>query len=107
MSSAANITFKSDTVGVPADAWKKFCAQHRLRHSPQTVGGNVYYDEDRGYKGVEVVYSQHQLRFSTYQGGSAMSDVARLATIAWRRWGGRLTADPEIRAFMDTTKKVP
>jgi hypothetical protein len=98
MSSAANITFETDTVGVPAAEWQEFCREQRLEHSPQTVGGNVYYQG--GHDGVEVTYHEHALRFSTYWFGNAMRDVARLAKIAWRRWGGKLSADPEIRKLM-------
>ena len=42
MSSAATLTFESDTSSVPADEWKIFCTSPRVEHSPQTVGGNVY-----------------------------------------------------------------
>ena len=98
MSSAANITFEPGTVGVPAEEWQAFCREHRLEHSPLTVGGSVYYQG--GHDGVEVTYHEHTLRFSTYWFGNAMRDVARLAKIAWRRWGGQLSADPEIRKLM-------
>ncbi len=95
MSSGATITFDPDTIGVSADEWQKFCTEHAIEHSPQTVGGNVYYFGGRD--GVEVHYAEHKLRFSTYFCGRAMPDVARLALIAWRLWGGDLSAAPEIR----------
>ena len=95
MSSAADITFARDTVGVPADEWQHFCEEHHIKHSPQTAGGTVYYAGE-----VEVRYVERWLCFSTRHGGRAMEDVARLAMIAWHRWGGSLTADPEIRNFM-------
>ncbi len=98
MSSAANISFEPGTIGVPADEWQSFCREHHIEHSPQTVGGNVYYQG--GLEGVEVHYAEHELRFSTYWFGNAMRDVARLAKSAWRRWGGDLSADPEIRKLM-------
>jgi hypothetical protein len=92
MSSAATITFEPDTIGIPADEWQVFCAEHAVVYSPQTIGGNVYYAD-----AVEVHYAVHELRFSTYWRGGAVPEVARLAMIAWKRWGGHLTADPEIR----------
>lgn len=92
VSSAANITFEPDTIGVPADEWQRFCQEHHIEHSPQTVGGNVYYAD-----AVEVHYAMHELRFSTYWRGGAVPEVARLAMIAWRRWGGQISADPEVR----------
>ncbi|HSX22574.1 MAG TPA: hypothetical protein VLE97_07360 [Gaiellaceae bacterium] len=98
MSSAANITFEKDTIGVPADEWQSFCAEHQIKHSPQTVGGNVYYAG--GIGGVEVHYERHALRFSTYWMGGAIPGVARLAMTAWKRWGGYLSADPEVRGAM-------
>jgi hypothetical protein len=98
MSSAATLTFSSETIGVPADSWRGFCAEHDIVHSPHTVGGNVYYAG--GIQGIEITYDQHRLRFSTYYGGKAIADVARLALIAWRLWGGQLMADEEIRCTM-------
>lgn len=95
MSSAATITYELDTIGVPSDEWKRFCEEHDIVHSPRTIGGNVYYQG--GLNGVEVHYAEHALRFSTYWMGRAIPDVARLAMIAWRRWGGQISADPEVR----------
>lgn len=98
MSSAAHISFEPGTNSVTADEWQVFCRKHGLEHSPQTVGGNVYYCGGLG--GVEVHYSSWMVSFLTYQGGKAMPDVARLTKHAWRRWGGSLLADPEIRKLM-------
>jgi hypothetical protein len=95
MSSAAIITFESDTIGVPADEWQAFCVKHALVHSPQTVGGNFYYADE-----VEVRYEEHRLSFSTYWQGKAIPEVARLAMLAWQRWGGEISADPEVRPFV-------
>jgi hypothetical protein len=91
MSSAANITFEPDTIGVSINEWQEFCKEYLIKHSPQTAGGNVYYAGD-----VEISYDQHWVRFSTYWGGPSVPDVARLAMVAWRRWGGKLSADPEV-----------
>ena len=101
MSSAASISFESGTVA-PANEWDAFCREHQIEHSPNTVGGNVYYAGQ-----VEVRYAAGKLRFSTYWLGSAMRDVARLALLAWQRWGGSLEADPEIRQCLggDTIKE--
>jgi hypothetical protein len=85
MSSAACITFDPDTLGVPADPWQEFCAEYAIVHSPQTVGGNVYYASYAS--AVEVYYTVHKLVFSTYGGGRAIPEIARLAKIAWFRWG--------------------
>jgi hypothetical protein len=95
VSSAANITFDADTIGVPADQWESFCQEHRIEYSPQTVGGNVYYQGS-----IEVHYAVHELRFSTFWMSGAIPGVARLARIAWKRWGGYLSADPEVRQAM-------
>lgn len=100
MSSAASISFErlprdTGTIGVTGDEWHAFCREHQIEHSPNTIGGNVYYAGE-----VEVHYAVHMLRFSTYWGGKAMSNAARLALLAWRRWGGSLEADPEIRKLV-------
>jgi hypothetical protein len=95
MSSAATITFEPDTVCVPIDAWQAFCAEHALVYSPQTIGGNVYYAGE-----VEVHYATRRLVFSTYWRGAAIPEVARLAMIAWQRWGGEISADPEVRRLV-------
>lgn len=99
MSSAAHITFEKDTKGVPADEWAAFCVEHEIAYSPNTVGGNVYY-----YGGkVEIHYEMHGLTFSTFWMGPGMNSVARIAIDAWRRWGGTLSADPEIRDLTRAT----
>lgn len=97
MSSAATITFDPGTLGVSGLEWAQFCQEHAIKHSPQTIGGNVYYYSAN----VEIKYFESSLRFSTYLHGSTMKDVARLAMSAWTRWGGCLTADPEIRNRMN------
>jgi hypothetical protein len=94
MSSSASIEFEPDTIGISAGEWRRFCDEFDIRHSPQTVGGDVYYAGD-----VELCYQEHELRISTYQGGPATRGVARLGMLAWLRWGGQLRADPEVRAL--------
>jgi hypothetical protein len=42
MSSVANISFESGTIGVPTPEWDDFCREHQIKHSPQTVDGDVY-----------------------------------------------------------------
>lgn len=95
MSSAATLTFDPDTIGVSIDEWKAFCAEHALVHSPQTISGDVYYAGE-----VEVHYATYRLIFSTYWHGAAVPAVTRLALIAWRRWGGQISASPEIRRLV-------
>lgn len=98
MSSAATIAFDRDSTGVHGGEWSDFCAEHEIVHSPNTVGGTVYYFG--GLAGVEVHYERMCIGFSTFFGGRACDGVARLVMIAWSRWGGRLTADPEIRSLI-------
>ena len=100
MSSAASITFDPETSGVPIDQWQAFCAEHVIVHSPQTVGGNVYYAGD-----VDVIYNEHALHFSTFWSGKAIPDVARIAMSAWCRWGGKISADPEVRVLLIPTSR--
>lgn len=101
MSSGATLKFEPGTVAVERASFAEFCDAHGIRHSPQTVGGNVFYAG-----GVEVQYGHKEglpdrvyaLRFSTFFMGSDIPQVAQLALLAWQRWGGELHADPEIRA---------
>lgn len=102
MSSAATITFDRGTKGVPLKEWQSFCEEQNIEHSPNTVGGNVYYHGGLG--GVEASHDVHTLRFSTFYGGQAMAAVARLTMVAWTRWGGTLEADPEIRRLIFLTR---
>lgn len=106
MSSAATIIFDKDTRGISAEKWQNFCRENSIEYSPRTVGGKVYYQGGMG--GVEIHFATHKLIFSTYWGGSMMESVARLVKIAWCRWGGNLSADPEIRKLMcsDSTAKT-
>lgn len=78
----------------------EFFAKHEIVHSPQTVGGNVYYQGGLG--GVEVKVWSHDghgvtISFSHFFMGSRLHDVARLALAAWAHWGGYIEASPEIR----------
>jgi hypothetical protein len=77
-------------------------AWHFQKTDEDRKNGNKYYAG--GFDGVEVHYAMHELRFSTYCLGSAIPDVARLAMIAWQRWGGEVSADPEVRrvVYKDT-----
>jgi hypothetical protein len=101
MSSAASITFETGTIGVPPDRWKSFCQEHGIEHSPQTVGGNVYYAGQ-----VEATHTRYRLTFSTFHLGNAIPEVARLAMIAWQRWGGEISADPEVRLHLQSAARV-
>jgi hypothetical protein len=110
MSSAAFIEFEPGTKGIPITEWREFCDEHGIVHSPNTVGGNVFYANQ-----VEVTFGRvlrvlnvatpalpdhaHYLCFSTYFMGEALPDVAALALAAWKRWGGQLSAAPEITAI--------
>lgn len=99
MSSAAYIHFENGTVGVSIEDWRSFCAEHCIEHSPRTVGGNVYYLSGLN-GGVEIGYESHRLSFSTFWMGEAMAEVARIAVLSWRRWGGSISAAPEIRQLI-------
>lgn len=110
MSSAAYINWDLDTDPLPLDEWEKFCREYEINYSPETNSKNVYYFGGRGavechfgdqnFEGEGPLPAAHLVYFSTYHFGEAMPDVARIAFAAWKRWGGSLSADPEIRAHM-------
>ena len=103
MSSAICITF-DEADAISGEDWAAFCAEHAVTYSPQTVGRNVFYAGD-----VEVTFGDAQpaaegppgyagsVTFSTYHLGAAMPDVATLARAFWLRFGGSVSADPELR----------
>lgn len=98
MSSGATIEFDPMETRVESDEWIEFCAEHGIAYSPNTVGGNIYYAG--GHAGVEIEFDPRRLRFSTFHMGKACDEVARITLLAWLRWGGDLSADPEIRALI-------
>lgn len=108
MSSATFIKFDADTIGVPYQEFVAFCNQHGIIHSPRTIGGNVFYagqvEIHFGDETVGAIFPEraHRLVFSTYFMGAAIPDVARLANLAWQRWGGSIEAAPEVRLRFET-----
>jgi hypothetical protein len=44
-----------------------------------------------------MTYETHKLNFWGGSGISGISEVARLALRAWCKWGGKISADPEVR----------
>lgn len=121
MSSSIYVTFDEDE-GVSGEAWAEFCRDHAIRYSPQTVGQSTFYAGEVeicfGRDGTEPVkvdapghfdgwrydwdtakppdYAE-RVTFSTFHYGSAMPQVAVLARAFWLRFGGRVSADEELR----------
>lgn len=132
MSSAAYIKLDPDPDEGPSITlaeWEEFCAEHEIVHSPNTVGGNVYYQG--GHSGVQITFG-HSRRgvhehvaaarggiekppdearkivvetFSVYVGGN-IGPVVPLALAIWQKWGGELSADVEIRNLIVGAQRV-
>jgi hypothetical protein len=114
VSSAARIELEPDEEPILLSDWQEFCAEYQIEYSQQTVGGNTYYAE--GPFGVECKFGEphyadtwqenappaqaHRLSFSTFYGGPHCPGVIRHAVAAWKRWGGALTADEELRGLI-------
>jgi hypothetical protein len=116
MSSAIYIHFE-DGEEVRGDDWAAFCAEHLITYSPRTAGQNMYYagdvqiefglygslpqfaDGTPDFSRAEPPDSAPWLTFSTYHMGPAMAEVAALARAFWLRFGGTVSASPELRSM--------
>jgi len=109
----AFLSFERGAGGIPLREWQAFCVDHDIKHTPHIGNGNIFYHGD-----VEIAYAwrdetvkrgralpprAYSLSFSTSEDGTALGRVAKLACFAWRRWGGTVTAAPEVTAFFMTT----
>lgn len=108
MSSAAYLTM--DDEGVTLADWMEFCKERGIVYLPQTVGGNVF-SLGAGTDEVEIIFGASddtssgqppaealEITFSTYFGGNTVG-VAALAAAAWERFGGKLSAAPEVKGW--------
>jgi hypothetical protein len=107
MSTAANLTIEGEPVS--QRDWKAFCKEQGIEYTPQTIGGNVFCHGGGSYE-VEITFGEaksfgkgppeeaSEIRFSTYFMGDT-AEVARLTASAWERFGGSLSADPEVKRF--------
>jgi hypothetical protein len=112
LSSSATFSW-DDAEGVSGGDWASFCAEHRITHSPSTVGGNVFYAGEvefhfgkADYDSIEAPDYAEEIVVATHHFGRAMPDVARLARALWLTHGGRVSADPEIRTLFIREKEV-
>jgi hypothetical protein len=98
MSSNITITFGRTDEGVRRDAWDAWAAEHDLILN---TGNGLFYRG--GTPGTEVAYvSKREVTFSTFYRGPALSDAAALALEFWARFGGSMTASPELAGLIRT-----
>ena len=115
VSSDAFLAFEDEPV--PVADWADFAAARGLRYDPHVVGHNVYRHAVRQIQvrfGADTAAVTHedgridfaqcqpppeatQITFSTHWMGEACPEVAALAVAAWHRFGGQISASPEIR----------
>lgn len=112
MSSSAYLAW-DEGEGVSGEDWATFCSEHRIRHSPSTIGGNVFYAGDVEFhfgkadnESIEPPNYAEQITVATFHFDAALPDVARFARELWLRHGGRLSADDEIRRLIGRNEEV-
>lgn len=108
MGSAAYLTVEEEAISL--DDWMEFCKERGIIHSPQTVGGNVF-SLGSGSDEVQITFGHPanasgggfrpeamEVTFSSYLGGNT-GGVATLAAAAWAKFGGKLSADDEVKGW--------
>lgn len=116
MSSAAYLTMEDE--GVTLAEWMEFCKERGIVYLPQTVGGNVF-SLGAGTDEVEIIFGTmndasskqppaeaSEITFSTYFGGNTVG-VAASAAAAWERFGGKLSAAPEVKGWLTRPFMAP
>jgi hypothetical protein len=98
MSSSIFITFDAGE-GVSLPDWKPFCDEHGLEYR----GGTTYRAGQVEIELADAVHEPgsgavvHGFTFSTFWMGEEMPGVASLAKAFWMRFGGCVSASPELR----------
>jgi hypothetical protein len=121
MSSAVFIKLPSD---VPIEAWSEFCRKNKLEYHPYMLGGNTYH-LDGDESGVQLHFgkgnygavaqtpfsppaSGREITVSTFYGGPAMPDVARVAAAILREFpGATYYPSPELEQLMKMQGDFP
>jgi hypothetical protein len=94
--STAQVTHDRTAAGIRQDEWEAFCTERGLTQS--MPGGDTWYGAGQQ---IQVVrQGRRHVTFRTYQAGEQVPEVARLAAACWARFGGRLTASPEITSII-------
>jgi hypothetical protein len=129
LSSTTYHHWDEETIAVPRDEWLAFCEERAIVYVPNQIGRNgfVHYLSDEGWRGpqVSIIYGEAdysdlpklpngmpdfgaaqppERAYTIYVSVPWMSEgqdkVAEIGLEIWRRWGGTLTADPEIREII-------
>ena len=96
MMSMAQVTYDQTADGIRQAEWEAFCAQHRLALG--TPGGDTWYAA--GHLIQVIRRGRRHVSFSAARTGDQLPEVARLAVACWARFGGRLTASPDIASII-------
>lgn len=88
---------------VERETFDQWCAEAGIVFSPDTVGGDTYYAGEVEVTFGKVRDERQTLTISTFFMGSAMPQVAAIAYAAWLRFGGDLSASPEVRRMFART----
>jgi hypothetical protein len=94
MSSSVSFRFEVLDQGVPAEDWEAFCEAQHLVLNP---GNGLYWlnPEVSAERDGRLYVS-----FSTYYMSESMTEVVRLAMLFWHRFGGSMSAAPELVALI-------
>jgi hypothetical protein len=94
--SMTQVTHDQAAEGIRQAAWEQFCREHGLTQG--TPGSDTWYGA--GQK-IQVVWrGRRHVSFATSGAGEQLPEVALLAVACWARFGGRLTASPDIASII-------
>lgn len=97
--SMAQVTRDQAARGIGHDEWEAFCAEQHLVHG--TPDGDTWYGAGQQ---IQVIRrSRRHVSFAAARTGDQLPGAARLAIACWARFGGRLTASPEIAGIVNDT----
>jgi hypothetical protein len=98
MSSSIFVTFDAGE-GVSLSHWKAFCDERGLEYRGGTTyrAGQVEIELADAVRGSGDGAVVHNFTFSTFWMGEEMPRVAELAKAFWLRFGGCVSASPELQ----------
>jgi hypothetical protein len=95
--STAQVTHDQGADGIRQAEWEAFCTEHGLTQG--MPGGDTWYDAGQQ---IQVIRRGcRHVSFGAAREGDRLPGAARLAVACWARFGGRLTASPDIASIIN------